>query len=158
MSALSFRTATKEDITSCLDILMDSILGEEYFERDEAEAILTEGQAKKDVHVALLDGEVVGFFRLVLDGMFLVFAYINLLAIKTDCRGSGIGTKMLAEAEHLIREQPGYPDIKKSFLLVGKLNRKAKHFYEKNGYKKISTIDDLFSRGDTEYLMMKELG
>ena len=157
MPKLAYRPATLKDLKSCLSILMDSILGEEYFSEDLAEAILREGIANKQVHVAIRESEVVGFFRLVLDGVFLVFAYINLFAVKSGLRGTGIGGKMLMEAERLICDERGYPDIKKSFLLCGKINRKAKKFYERNGYRKASTLNDLFSKGDTEYLMIKEL-
>ncbi|HET7838206.1 MAG TPA: GNAT family N-acetyltransferase [Rectinemataceae bacterium] len=136
---------------------MDSILGEEYFTRELAEAILGEALAKRELRVARLRGEVVGFFRLALDGVFLVFAYVHLFAVKTGHRGQGLGTAMLNEAERLIRAERGYPDVKKSFLLVGKINRRAKRFYESQGYRRIATLDDLFARGDTEYLMMKEL-
>ena len=159
MSKLTSALASKKDLTSCLDILMDSILGEEYFSRELAEAILAEGIAREEVHIARdRNGEVLGFFRLVLDGVFLVFAYVHLFAVKAEARGSGVGGFMLGEAERLIRQERGYPDIKKSFLLVGKINRRAKTFYEKNGYRRIATLNDLFSAGDTEYLMMKELG
>jgi ribosomal protein S18 acetylase RimI-like enzyme len=150
--------AAQKDLEPCLDILMDSILGEEYFSRELAEGILYEGISRKEVYIAkTAKGEIAGFFRLVLDGVFLVFAYIHLLAVKTDYRGRGVGTLLLEEAERLIREEREYPDIKKSFLLVGKINRRAKSFYERRGYRRVSTLDDLFSEGDTEFLMMKDL-
>jgi ribosomal protein S18 acetylase RimI-like enzyme len=157
MPKLAFRPAAAKDLKPCLSILMDSILGEEYFTEDTAREVLGEGITKKQVHVAVQDDEIVGFFRLALDGVFLVFAYINLLAVKSGLRGQGIGGKLLKEAERLIRADPGYPFIKKSFLLCGKINRKAKKFYEQHGYKNVSTLNDLFDKGDTEFLMMKEL-
>jgi ribosomal protein S18 acetylase RimI-like enzyme len=158
MENITFRPATRRELPACVEIVNDSILGEEYFSPELAEAILSEGIARKEVFVARgPGGEVVGFFRLVLDGVFLVFAYIHLFAVKAAWRGSGVGAAMLEEAERLIREERDYPEIKKSFLLVGKINRRAKTFYEKHGYRRISTINDLFSAGDTEFLMMKEL-
>jgi len=151
--------ATQRDLSTCVDIMMDSILGEEYFSRELAEGILYEGITQRQVFVAkTAKGEIVGFFRLALSGVFLVFAYIHLFAVRADSRGKGVGNFLLAEAERLIREEEGYPDIKKSFLLVGKINRRAKAFYEKHGYKRMATFDNLFSIGDTEFLMMKELG
>ena len=157
MPRLAFRPAAAQDLKSCLAILMDSILGEEYFSEDSARKVLREGISKKQVCVAVRGDEIVGFFRLALDGVFLVFAYINLLAVKSGLRGQGVGTRLLKEAERIIRDDPGYPDIKKSFLLCGKINRRAKKFYEMNGYRKVSSLSDLFSVGDTEYLMMKDL-
>jgi ribosomal protein S18 acetylase RimI-like enzyme len=159
MKRIRFVRATVGDLGTCVDLLMDSILGEEYFSRELALAVLGEGISKQDVVLAKSpSGEALGFFRLVLDGVFLVFAYIHLLVVKADSRGQGVGTQLLAEAERLIGRERDYPDIKKSFLLVGKINRRAKAFYEKRGYRRIGTLDDLFSEGDTEFLMMKELG
>ena len=151
--------ATRKDLGACVDILMDSILGEEYFTREIAEPILAEGIGKKEVVVAKApSGEVLGFYRLAPDGVFLVFAYLHLLAVKTGHRGSGIGSRLLRDAERRILEMPEYPELKKSFLLVGKTNRRAKRFYEREGYTRVSTLNNLFSEGDTEYLMAKELG
>jgi ribosomal protein S18 acetylase RimI-like enzyme len=151
--------AVRKDLEPCVEVLMDSILGEEYFSRELAETIIGESISRKEVIAAKTSkGELVGFVRLVQDGVFLVFAYIHLLAVKTAYRGHGVGTLLLQEAERRIGEEKGYPDIKKSFLLVGKINRRAKAFYEKRGYRRIGTLTDLFSIGDTEFIMMKELG
>ena len=112
---------------------MDSILGEEYFSRELAEGILAEAIAKKEVTLAKTSaGEIVGFYRLVLDGVFLVFAYLHLLAVKTGYRGLGIGTLLLRDSERAIREEQE-SDIKKAFLIVGKTNRRAKRYYELQG-------------------------
>ncbi len=158
MKGISFATATRRDLEHCVEIMMDSILGEEYFSRELAVALIAQGISRKEITAARgPEGEMLGFFRLVLDGVFLVFAYVHLFAVKSSHRGIGIGSQLLAEAERQIRKEESYPDIKKSFLLVGKLNRKAKAFYEKHGYTRIATMHDLFSKGDTEFLMMKEL-
>lgn len=158
MIKLRFAEATDKELGACLDILMDSILGEEYFSRELAEALLGEGISKRELVVAKdTKGEVVGFFRLVLDGVFLVFAYIHLFAVKAELRGRGIGAQLLARAEKMIRDERDYPDVKKSFLLVGKINRRAKAFYEMHGYRRMATFNDMFSKGDTEFLMMKDL-
>jgi ribosomal protein S18 acetylase RimI-like enzyme len=156
---ISIDSATKQDILPCLEILMDSYLGEEYFSREEAESILREAVSKKDLFVAKnKTGEVFGFYRLVLEGTFLIFAYVNLIAVRKDLRGKGIGTMLLKDAEKNIVQEPGYPFSKKGFLLCGKKNRKAKGYYEKNGYSRVGTIPSLFSEGVDEYLMMKDFG
>ncbi len=156
---VSFTLAKSKDLGDCVDILMDSILGEEYFSRETIEPLLSKAIKQHEVTVAKKNsGEIIGFYRLVLNGVFLVFAYIHLIAVKTEYRGRGVGTKILQDAERKILEQKDYPKIKKSFLLVGKINRRAKRYYERNGYKKVSTLDDLFDKGDTEFLMVKDLG
>lgn len=156
---VSLAAAARRDLTACVDILMDSILGEQYFKRNTAETILAQAIAKKEVTVASMPGgDIVGFYRLVLDGVFLAFAYIHLIAVKTDYRGSGIGTKLLQDAEQKILNERDYPNIKKSFLLVGQGNPRAKRYYERNSYKRVATLENLFAERDTEYLMVKELG
>lgn len=156
---ITIEEATNIDIRSCLEILMDSYLGEEYFSREVAEPILHEAALKNELFVAKdKAGEVLGFYRIVFDGTFLVFAYLHLIAVRKDLRGGGIGTKLLIDAEKRIIKEPGYPFFKKVFLLLGKKNRKAKSYYEKNGYIRVGTIPSLFSEGVDEYLMMKDLG
>jgi len=151
--------ASKRDVLPCLEILLDSYLGEEYFSREVAGPILKEACKKNELFVAKdKTGEVLGFYSLVLDGTFLVFGYLHLIAVRTESRGIGIGTKLLNDAEKRIVRNPGYPFSKKVFLLCGKKNRKAKSYYEKNGYIRVGTIPSLFSSGVDEYLMMNDLG
>lgn len=158
-TGVTLAKATKKDLRECVEITMDSVLGEKYFSRDIAEGILAEGIAKKQVTVARTSSEeIVGLCRLVLDGMCLVFAYINVLVVKSGYRGRGVGKTLLLAAEKEILHEDDYPFIKKSFLLVGKANRKARAFYEAHDYKKVATLPDLFAENDTEYLMVKELG
>jgi ribosomal protein S18 acetylase RimI-like enzyme len=151
--------ATKADVLPALEILLDSYLGEEYFSREVAEPILKEAAKKKELFVAKdKDSKVLGFYRIVMNGTFNVFAYLHLIAVRKDIRGGGIGTKLLKDAEKRIIQSQGYPFFKKVFLLLGKKNRKAKGYYEKNGYIRVGTIPSLFSPGVDEYLMMKDLG
>jgi ribosomal protein S18 acetylase RimI-like enzyme len=157
--SMTISEATKKDIPPALDILLDSYLGEEYFSREVAEPILNEATRKKELFVAKdKDGEVLGFYRIVMDGTFNIFAYLHLIAVKKDVRGSGIGTKLLKDSEKRIINSQGYPFFKKVFLLLGKKNRKAKGYYERNGYIRVGTIPSLFSPGLDEYLLMKDLG
>lgn len=157
--SLNIVEATKGDIIPALEILMDSYLGEEYFTREVAEPILKEAAKKKELFVVKNKaGEVLGFYRIVMNGTFNIFAYLHLIAVKKDLRGSGIGTKLLKDSEKRIIHSEGYPYFKKVFLLLGKKNRKAKGFYEKNGYVRVGTIPSLFDEGVDEYLMMKDLG
>lgn len=151
--------ASRSDVPPALEILLDSYLGEEYFSREVAEPILKEAARKKELIVARnKEGEVVGFYRIEMNATFNVFAYIHLIAVRSDLRGAGIGTKLLKDAEKRISQDSNYPSFKKVFLLLGKKNRKAKGYYEKNGYIRVGTIPSLFAPGVDEYLMMKDLG
>jgi ribosomal protein S18 acetylase RimI-like enzyme len=157
--SMTISEATKADVFPALEILLDSYLGEEYFSREVAEPILKEAAKKHELFVAKdKDGEVLGFYRIVMNGTFNIFAYLHLIAVRKDIRGGGIGTKLLIDAEKRIVQDQGYPFFKKVFLLLGKKNRKAKGYYKKNGYIRVGTIPSLFSPGVDEYLMMKYLG
>jgi len=157
--SLTIAEARKADILPALEILLDSYLGEEYFTREVAEPILKEAAKKKELFVAKdKAGEVLGFYRIAMDGTFLVFAYLHLIAVKKELRGGGIGTRLLKDAEKRISQDRGYPFFKKLFLLLGKKNRRAMSYYRKNGYVRVGTIPSLFSSGVDEYLMMKDLG
>jgi ribosomal protein S18 acetylase RimI-like enzyme len=79
-----------------------------------------------------------------MNGTFNIFAYIHLIAVRKDIRGGGIGTKVLADAEKRIVQDQGYPLFKKVFLLLGKKNRQAKGYYEKNVYIRVGAIPSLF--------------
>jgi ribosomal protein S18 acetylase RimI-like enzyme len=157
--SISIIEATKVDVLPALEILLDSYLGKEYFSREVAEPILKEAANKKELFVAKdNDGVVLGFYRIVMNGTFNIFAYLHLIAVRKDIRGGGIGTKLLLDAEKRIVKDQGYPFFKKVFLLLGKKNRLAKGYYMKNGYIRVGTIPSLFSPGVDEYLMMKDLG
>ena len=157
--SMTVTEAAKADVLPALEILLDSYLGEEYFSREVAYPILKEAFKKKELFVGKnKSGEVLGFYRIVMDGTFGVFAYLHLIAVRKDLRGEGIGTKLLKAAEKRIVHEQGYPLFKKVFLLLGKDNRKAKGYYEKNGYIRVGTIPSLFSSGVDEYLLMKDLG
>lgn len=159
ISSISILEATASDVLSSLEILLDSYLGEEYFSREIAEPILKEAAWKNELFVAKdEDGEVLGFYRIVMDGTFNVFAYLHLIAVRKDVRSEGIGTKLLKDVEQRIVNDRDYPFFKKIFLLLGKKNLKAKGFYTKNGYVQVGTIPSLFAPGVDEFLMMKDLG
>jgi ribosomal protein S18 acetylase RimI-like enzyme len=154
---IQVRPAIPAQVADCLTILMDSILGH-YFEESLAARILTEAQTKTELIAATEGGDVVGFYVNASHGSFLAFPYLHLLAVKTAVRGEGIGAKLLVHLETSTLEAPGYPFRPKIFLLVAQDNEAAIRFYERHGYSRKAVIDDMFGEGDTEFLMMKDLG
>jgi len=151
------RQASVDDIPECLTILHNSILGH-YFDPPLANQILTEAQADGELVVALVEDAVGGFFVTAPRGSFLVFPYLHLLAVKTEYQGQGIGARLLGHLEASLLGAPGYPFRPKVFLLAAQDNPRAVQFYERQGYTSIATIENMFAEGDTEYLMMKDLG
>lgn len=157
-NSISIVRATGEDVLPCLEILLDSYLGEEYFSREVAEPILDDSRAKNELFVAKDEaGNVLGFYHLAMDGTFLAFPYLHLIAVKKNLRGSGVGTKLLEDVEKRVAGEIAYPFFGKVFLLCGKKNEKAKTYYEKNGYITVGSIPALFAEGEDECLMMKDV-
>lgn len=149
--------ATEPHCIECLPILADSVLGS-YFEPELAKSILSEGQHNHELFVAVKNNTVVGFYQMAKSGAFLVFPYLHLLAVKTSERGQGIGALLLDHVEKLNLNAEGYPFRPKVFLLVSDHNQDAIRFYERQGYTQKAAFDDMFAEGDTELLMMKDLG
>lgn len=52
---------------------------------------------------------------------------------------------------------PYLHDNSKLFLVVADFNPRAKNLYKSIGYKEIGSIPDLYKKGVTEFLMMKEI-
>lgn len=149
--------ASEAHLPQALAILEDSVLGQ-YFDTPTARSILEEALAQRGLEVALRGPEVVGFSVVRPHGTFEVFPYLHLLAVKTSSRGQGIGSQLLAHLEAQQRAAPGYPFRPKVFLLVAKDNPEAVKFYERHGYRRAAVFDDMFTEGDTEFLMVKDLG
>ena len=79
------------------------------------------------------------------------FPYLSILAVKRKHRGRGIGKKLLDKFEDI-----GFENSDIIFLLVSDFNKKAKALYKEIGYKKVGSIPDLFKKGVTESLLMKQ--
>ncbi len=150
-------SASESQCEACLPILSDSIL-DSYFDPPLAREILFEGRKAGNLFVAERGGETIGFFLRAPAGAFLVFPYLHLLAVKTSERGNGVGALLLDRFEALCLEAEGYPFRPKAFLLVSPENPRAIAFYERRGYAKKAEFENMFAEGDTEWLMMKDLG
>jgi|GEM_PF-1013355 ribosomal protein S18 acetylase RimI-like enzyme len=154
---MNITTASKSNLKSCLPILLDSVLGT-YFEADLATSILLAGYKNNELFVALQGTDVVGFYLVAKKGAFLVFPYLHLLVVKTSERRKSIGKLLLDHFETTVMEIDGYPFRQKAFLLVSEENKDAIRFYETCGYVKKASFDNMFGEGDTEVLMMNDLG
>ena len=157
MNEISIIAANELHCLECLSILADSVLGS-YFEPELAKSILSEGQCNQDLFVAVKNDKVLGFYQMAKKGAFLVFPYLHLLAVNTSLRGQGIGALLLNHFEGWILQLEGYPFRPKIFLLVSEQNLDVIRFYERQGYSKKTAFENMFAEGDTELLMMKDLG
>ena len=89
-SSTTILQASKRDVLPCLEITSGLISWGGVFLPRGRESILKEAFKKSELFVAKdKNGEVIGFYRLVFDGTFLVFGYLHLIAVKKEIRGKG---------------------------------------------------------------------
>jgi len=144
--------ANKMHLEDCVDALLHSKLGQEYFvSKENAVSALTEGTTKEEFFVATNEGgECLGFIWFVLGGAFHGFPYLHIIAVKKEFRGLGIGKKLLSFFEEFV-----FPNHSKVFLVVADFNPDAKRLYESLGDQQVGVLPGLYKEGITEYLMMK---
>lgn len=141
-----------EYLKDCEAALAKSTLGEKYFAREgSARDAVLEGLENDGLYVALLDNACVGFFYLIPKGSFHSFPYLHIIAVKEECRGLGVGKILMDYAERI-----AFESANKIFLVVADFNPDGKKFYERNGYRQVGEIPDLYRPGIAECIMMKE--
>ncbi len=152
---INITKADKRYLEDCKLALLRSRLGQEYFSSEEkAISALTEGITKEEMFVAIDERrECLGFIWFIAEGAFHSFPYLHIIAVKEECRGLGIGKKLLSFFEEAV-----FPDHSKVFLVVADFNPDAKRLYESLGYRQVGALPGLYKEGVTEYLMMKERG
>jgi ribosomal-protein-alanine N-acetyltransferase len=104
--------------------------------------------SRREVYVALLKEEIVGFMILQMRGPFIGF--IQTVAVKPEWRDKGIGTKLLKFAEdRILRVTPNV------FMCVSSFNPKARKLYDRLGYQVIGELKDFIIPGHSEILLRK---
>ena len=146
--------AENKYLADCKVALQKSELGRVYFaEEDKAIKALSEGISKGEIFVAInKEGICLGFIWVILNGAFHSFPYLHIIAVKEEFRKLGTGKKLLKHFEETTCKTSS-----KLFLVVAEFNPEAKQLYQSIGYKEIGIIPNLYKRGITECLMMKEL-
>ncbi len=105
----------------------------------------------REIYVATLKTEIIGFIILQLEGTFT--GYIQTIAVKEGWRNQGIGSTLLAFAEDKIFSTK--PNV---FLCVSSFNKKAHRLYRRLGYEKIGVIRNFIVNDHDEVLLRKTLG
>ena len=146
--------AESRHLIDCNVALLKSEIGRVYFaEEDKAFKSLSEGVSKGEIFVAIdKDGTCLGFVWFILNGAFHSFPYLHIIAIKEEFRNLGIGKKLLKHFEEITSKNSS-----KLFLVVAEFNCKAKQLYQSIGYTEVGLIPNLYKKGVTECLMMKEI-
>ena len=153
MQTITFAKGNERHLKDCRDALCQSTLGEKYFSSPgSAENAILEGIQQGNLYVALIGEACVGFTYIIPKGAFHSFPYLHIIAIKEGYRGRGVGKALLGHSERIASEMAD-----KLFLVAADYNPEAKRFYERNGYRQVGEIPNLYRPGITEYLMVKNL-
>lgn len=104
----------------------------------------------REVYVALLDGQITGFVVLSMAGAFV--GYIQTVAVHSDFRGGGIGTRLIAFAEERI-----FRDSPNVFMCVSSFNSRARGLYERLGYELVGELRNYIVSGHSEFLLRKTI-
>jgi len=105
----------------------------------------------KEVYVARLDERFAGFLILNMHGAFT--GYIQTICVGPECRGQGIGSRLVEWAEaRIFRDSPNV------FMCVSSFNAGAFRLYQRLGYEVIGELRDYLVRGHSEILLRKTRG
>lgn len=149
---ICIKKGTLEYLNDCEEALINSELGRRYFTNEgSGKKAILEGLEQGTLYTALLNDICVGFLFYLPKGAFHSFPYLHLIAVKEEYRSKGIGKKLLDFLEETV-----FVNNSKIFFVVADFNPEAKRFYERNGYRQVGEIPNLYRKGITEYLMMKE--
>jgi ribosomal protein S18 acetylase RimI-like enzyme len=142
---------TTEHLDECVEALLHSTLGHTYFPtREQATTSLYEGFTNKEIWIARLHEQSVGFYWWLPHGAFHAFPYLHILAVHQQRRGQGIGSQLLTDFE-----RRAFAEASKVFLVVADFNPSAKRFYCRRGYLEVGVIPGLYRPGIAEHLLMK---
>ncbi|HEY0527914.1 MAG TPA: GNAT family N-acetyltransferase [Gemmatimonadaceae bacterium] len=104
----------------------------------------------REVYVAVRDGKLAGFIVLNMAGAFV--GYVQTVAVHSEFRGGGIGTRLIAFAEERIfRASPNV------FMCVSSFNGRARDLYERLGYELVGELRNYIVSGYSEYLLRKTI-
>ena len=118
--------------------------------RDYAASLKTITEPTKEVYVAVMEGEIVAFAILNMNGAFV--GYIQSVCTAPHWRGKGIGSQLMAYVEERI-----FSDVPNAFICVSSFNEGARRLYERLGYEVIGELKDFIIAGYSEILMRKTI-
>ncbi len=110
---------------------------------------LTDG--RRELYVVRDDAGLAGFVSVDMRG--LVAGYIQLLCVRPDRRGQGLGTQLIHWAEDRILKAS--PNV---FICVSSFNSGARRLYERLGFEVVGTLRSFVVAGHDEILLRKTRG
>jgi ribosomal protein S18 acetylase RimI-like enzyme len=115
---------------------------------DESKRMLND--PSREVYVAILEDEVLGFTILQMNGAFV--GYIQTVGVKPDWRGRGIGSRLIEYAEDRILAET--PNV---FICASSFNPGAQRLYKRLGYQVVGELKDYIVSGHSEILFRKTI-
>ena len=116
---------------------------------DVAQKVLTDPARE---HYAIRDAAGVAAFT-VLDMRGLLAGYIQILCVRPDCRGNGLGSILIRWAEtRIFRDSPN------AFICVSSFNPAAQRLYARLGFEPVGVLRELIVPGYDELLLRKTRG
>lgn len=117
---------------------------------DMAQRVLTD-PAREQYAIRDDDSGVAAFT--VLDMRGLLAGYIQILCVRPDRRGGGLGSALIRWAEaRIFRDSPN------AFICVSSFNAGARRLYERLGFEPAGVLRELIVPGHDEYLLRKTRG
>lgn len=153
---VQIRQAEKGRLEEYVQIMRDSKLYDRYYKPDENRlyAILQDALDREALFIAeRSDGQAAGLMICEWKGMLGAFPYLALLGVRKDCRGMGVGHKLIKTFEAISRELKA----RNTFICVSSFNPRARALYVSLGYRKIAQVPDCFVNGIEENILMKRL-
>lgn len=149
---VTIQLATAEHLAEYYPVFDDSPLYDHYFKgTDILHEWLDEYVKLGHVYVALSSkGEAVGIMHMEMDG-FAGLPYLNLLGVKKQYRGMGIGRKFLKMYIDIC-EKSGAPNM---FILTSTFNVRSAALYQSVGFRKIGIIPNFMKKGVDEIAFVR---
>lgn len=105
----------------------------------------------KEIQLAVSGGAVIGFILLNLKGALV--GTLQSICVAPECRGQGIGRRLVAFAEERVFQE--YPNL---FICVSSFNAGAQRFYRNLGYEVVGELTNFLVDGHSEILLRKTIG
>lgn len=154
---ITFSIGTEDKYQEYRKVFDNSLLMENYTKNPDRDILsewvyphLKEGNV---IIASNSNGEPVGVMVYLMNGMYGGFPYLELLGVRQDSRGQGIGGKLVDYFIDLCHKA-GY---KKCFICVSDFNERAKKLYISKGFQPIVLIPNLLKEGVAEWTLMKEI-
>lgn len=118
--------------------------------RNFEESLAIINDPSRERFVAHDDGAFRGF--LLMNARSPLGGYISIVAVASEARGSGVGSRLLDFAEERI-----FRESANAFLCVSGFNTGARALYERRGYVEVGVLRDFLVSGHDEILMRKTI-